>query len=295
MSYTLDLYFEPAVRRHRLLQYFGTRRHYAIAENEVLYENPATEVRFVISLQPGRNLLLQRTVVSAEFEINYCRPSYFGIEAEIELSAFMAAFQPRIHDAQMRGMEEGPYSGAGFLSGWNFGNLFGARVAVSKENSGFGITPMPAEKLRAAWAWNHRRAEEAERLDNRRFVPTITFFTVEGRPSSVVVWALGMPISLPMVDYVLVGRLVSGEKRFGLASRSEVLEVAARAGFDTTMTPLDMEYFVTPPPIAKWVASIPLIDFAAFQRGRLPAHRIVDEEIIAAARKSLEQAEPIDL
>jgi hypothetical protein len=294
MSYTLDLYFEPAVPRRRLLQYFTARRHYAIAENEVLYENPHTEVRFVLSLRPGRSLLLQRTVVSAEFELNYCRPSYFGIEAELELSAFMAAFQPRIHDAQMRGMGEGPYSREGFLSGWNFGNLFGARVAVSKDDASFGITSIPAEKLRAAWTWNHRKAEESVRLANRRFVPTIRFFTVEGRPSSVVIWPRGMPVSLPQVDYVLVGRLVSGEKRFGLASRSEVLEVAARAGFDTTMTPLDMEYFRTPPPIAKWVASIPLIDFAAFQRHRLTAHRIIDEEIMAAAQEAIE-GEPIDL
>lgn len=295
MSYTLDLYFEPAVRWRHLLQYFAARPHYATAENEVLYEHPHTEVRFLISLRTGRNFLLQRTVVSAEFEINYCRPSYFGIEAELELSAFVAAFRPRIQDAQMRGMDEGPYSGEGFLSGWNFGNLFGARVAVSKDNPSLGITPMPAEKLRAAWAWNHRRAEESARLANRRFVPTIRFFTVEGRPSSVVVWPLGMPISLPEVDYILVGRRVSGEMRFGLASWSEALEVAARAGFDTTMTPLDMEYFSTPPPIANWVANIPLIDYAAFQRQRLPAHLIIDEEIITAARKSLGQTEPIDL
>lgn len=295
MSYTLELYFEPAVRRRRLLGYFAARRHFAVAENHVLYENPNTEVRFVISLRPGRSLLLQLTIVAAEFELNYCRPSYFGIEAEIELSAFMAAFQPRIHDAQMRGMEEGPYSGEGFLSGWNFGNLFGARVAVSKDNPNLGITSMPAEKLRAAWAWNHRRAEESERLDNRRFVPTITFFTVEGQPSSVVVWPLGMPISLPTVDYVLVGWPVSGEKRFGLAPWSEVVEIAKRAGFDTTMARLDMEYFRTPAPIAEWVANIPLIDFAALQRQRLHAHKIIDEEIMAAARKSLEQAEPIDL
>ena len=195
MSYTLDLYFEPAVRRRRLLQYFTARRHFTVAEDHVLYKNPHTEVRFVISLRPGRNLLLQRTIVSAEFEINYCRPSYFGIEAEIELLVHSWRHFGRgsmMH--RCAAWKKDLIPARALPSGWNFGNLFGARVAVSKDNPNLGITSMPAEKLRAAWAWNHRRAEEAKRLDHRRFVPTLTFFTVEGRPSSVVVWALGMPI-----------------------------------------------------------------------------------------------------
>jgi hypothetical protein len=59
---------------------------------------PTTGVYFWITLRRARNILLQRTVASAEFEINYNRPSFFGIEAERELSAFIAAFQPRIED-----------------------------------------------------------------------------------------------------------------------------------------------------------------------------------------------------
>jgi hypothetical protein len=85
----------------------------------------------------------------------------------------------------------------------------------------------------------------------------------------------------------LVGRLVSGEKRFGLAHWSEVLQVVQRAGLDTTTDPLKLAYFVTPPPIADWVANIPLIDVEALER--LSADEILDAELIAAARESIEQ------
>lgn len=78
--------------------------------------------------QCERKFLLKKNVVSTAFEVNYNRPNFFGLEAEIELSAFVTEFQPRIHDPQMRGMGDGPYFGEGFLSGWNFWNVLGIRA-----------------------------------------------------------------------------------------------------------------------------------------------------------------------
>jgi hypothetical protein len=94
-----------------------------------------------------------------------------------------------------------------------------------------------------------------------------------------------MPILLPKVDHVLVGRIVSGEKRYGLASWSEILEVTRRAGLDATNDPHKLAYRVTPEPIANWVANIPLIDFDALER--LRPDQILDNEVIAAARESI--------
>jgi hypothetical protein len=114
MSYDLDLYFKPAVSRSHILQYFAARRHYTVEGNNAVYQNPDTGVYFFLRLRCARSVLLQKNVIAAEFEINYQRPSFFGTEAEIELSAFVAAFQPRIEDPQMRGMGQGPYSREGF-------------------------------------------------------------------------------------------------------------------------------------------------------------------------------------
>jgi hypothetical protein len=283
MSYDLDLYFEPAVSRSRILQYLTGRKRYRVEENNAVYQNPDTGVYFFTSLRCERNLLLQKNVASAAFEINYCRPRFFGTEAEIELSALVAAFRPRIEDGQMRGMGEGPYSGEGFLSGWNFGNLFAVRTCLLKS---FELPSMPADTLSADWAWNYHLAECKWRNPSC-FVPTIAFFQIEGRPSRVVAWGDGMPILLPKVDYVLVGRDVSGEPRFGLAHWAEVAEVVERAGFDPKNDPLTLAYFTTPRPIADWVANIPLIDFDALKQ--LRADQVVDDELIVAARESIER------
>ena len=180
-------------------------------------------------------------------------------------------------------MGEGPYSREGFLSGWNFGNVFAARNALSP---GRKVASMPGDELRAAWEWNYHRAER-QRRDPGLFVPGIFFFRIEGRISRVVFWGEGMPILLPKVDYVLVGRVVAGEKRFGLAPWSDVLNIVRLAGWDATEDPLKLAYRATPPPIENWVANIPLIDVEALER--LSADQILDEELIAAARDSIEQ------
>jgi hypothetical protein len=224
--------------------------------------------------------LLQRTVVSAKFEINYGRPSYFGIEAEKEVTALVRAFQPRIHDPQMRGMDDGPYSGDGFLRGWNFGNVFAVYSVLSRDPN-WDLPSLPTDELRAVWEWNYSSTEREWRRPSS-FVPIIMFFRIEGRLSRVAVWPTGGPILLPRLDYVLIGRVVSGEKRFGLAPWSEVLDVLKRAGLDTTKDPLDIAYFTIPPPIADWVANIPLIDVEALER--LRPDQILDDELIAAAR-----------
>jgi hypothetical protein len=280
MSYDLDLFFEPAIRRSRILEYFAARKHFKVESDKVVYGHEDTGVYFFMRLRSGTNILLQRTVVAAEFEINYGRPSYFGIEAEKEMAAFVAAFEPRIHDPQMRGMGDGPYSRDGFLNGWNFGNVFAVYSALSRDPD-WSFTSLPADELRADWEWNYHSDEWHWRRPSS-FVPIIMYFRIEGRLSRVAVWPTGSPILLPTVDYILIGRVISGEKRYGLASWSEVLDVIQRAGLDTAKDPLDIAYFAIPPPIANWVASIPLIDVEALERVR--PDQILDDELIAAAR-----------
>jgi hypothetical protein len=277
MSYDLELYFEPAVRRDRLLEHFAARRRFSIKNDDVVYENRDTGVYFFMRLRSARKLFRSR-IVCAEFEINYCRPSYFGIEAEMVLSDFVAVFQPRIEDHQIQGMGEGPCSREGFLGGWNFGNVFAARNV----SPGHNVATMPADELRATWEWNYHRAER-QRRNPGLFVLGILFFRIEGHPCRVATWGEGMPILLPKVDHVFVGRVVSNEVRFGIAPWSEVVEVVRRAGLNATNDPLKLDYRVTPSPIADWAANIPLIDVDALEK--LSADKILDDELIAAGRE----------
>ena len=54
----------------------------------VVYGHEDTGVYFFMRLRSGRNILLQSTVVAGGIEINYGRPSYFGIEAEKNMAGF---------------------------------------------------------------------------------------------------------------------------------------------------------------------------------------------------------------
>jgi hypothetical protein len=57
MSYSLDLYFEPPVRRYRLLQHFAARRHFSVKNDDVVYENPYTGVYFFVACAAQGNYL----------------------------------------------------------------------------------------------------------------------------------------------------------------------------------------------------------------------------------------------
>jgi hypothetical protein len=183
-------------------------------------------------------------------------------------------------------MEDGPYSGEGFLKGWNFGNLFSVR-SILADKPDLTFASIPAEMLRAVWTWNDHRGERSDKMGERCFVPMIMFFRIDGRASRVAAWPRGAPILLPRVDFVLVDRLGSGSTRFGLAPWSEVRDIAQRAGFDTAKDPLNLTFLATPEPIANWFDATPLIDVGTLER--LSMDRVLDDELIAAARESIER------
>jgi hypothetical protein len=281
MSYGLNLHFEPSIDRTDFLAHFTNRtKNYSLGESQIDYKNAATGTNFIIRYRSKRSLFSKRSVFAAEVEMNYFRPSYFGLEAEIEVSSLVAKFRPSVDDPQLRGMGQGPYSSTGFLEGWNYGNSFAVRAILSK-NPAQGIPTMAAEKLRAAWMWNYQKPEWLAKANDLQFVPNVNLVTVRGIPSLMAVWAIGMPILLPKVDYVLVGRDDAGTKRYGLSPWSEVLEVVRRAGIDVGSDPLDIKYPVTPDPIAKWVAEIPEIDLQTLPR--LSYEEVIDTEIVAMA------------
>jgi hypothetical protein len=278
MSYSLFLRFKPYLRHADMLRYFASRKHYRAAKDRVSYQNEDTGVYFWLKLRLGWDFLLRQTVVSAEVEINYHRPSFFGIEAEKELSAFVAAFHPQIEDPQMEGMDEGPYSGEGFLRGWNFGNRFAVQEIAAKETDS-KIATMPSAELRAAWMWNYRCAERRDGRSARNDVLPILFWRIDGRVRRVIVWRDSMSILMPRVDYVVVAREIAGKPQAGLVVWPEVVDLAKRAGFDASKEPLELHYLTPPSIIVEWSAKIPLIDLETTER--LLPYQVVDDELIA--------------
>ena len=281
MTYTLELFFEPAIEWRRVQAYFAARDHFGVEGYDVLYDHPVTRATFFFEFKPAKFSFPRKTIVSGEFTLSYFRPNYFGSEADIELSAFMAAFQPRIHDPQMHGMGDGPYSSEGFFNGWNFGNQFSVRNALAEKSSP-DIPTMPAAELRQGWSWNYALPAQQKRFGRRRYCPEILFVEHEKKFRTATIWPQGMPVILPKVDFVFIGRYVSGQQGLGLVSWPETLDILQRTGFDTSKVPIEVEYFETPHLIRDWVAEAPAFDPTTL--GQCPSYAIIDSEIIDLAR-----------
>ena len=91
MSY--DLFFKPRrgdADSSQFAEYFRNRRHYKVDVPEVLYENEDTGVYFMFDLErePDED---EGTHYPVALNLNYFRPSFFGLEAEPEVTAFVRA------------------------------------------------------------------------------------------------------------------------------------------------------------------------------------------------------------
>jgi hypothetical protein len=197
MSY--DLFLKGLPSEDTLREWFDGRRNYQLKETQAFYENETTGVYFSFDFREG----------SLAFNLNYYRPSFFGLEAEIEVTALVDEFKPKIDDPQSEGMGEGPYSPEGFLRGWNAGNRF-AHQAIGPRDSQPKLT-LPTQTLHDVWRWNYAREDYQERLGTvdmvTSYVPTIWFLTRPSEPQRVItaaVWGEAMPFAMPELDALLI-------------------------------------------------------------------------------------------
>jgi hypothetical protein len=190
--------------------YFSIRPNFNVQETQAWYSNNDTDVYFSFDYsERGDSGEAEVDEVSStipvSFNVNYYRPHPFGLEAELEVGAFVRHFDLMVSDPQTSGMGEGEYSRDGFLSGWNAGNEFAYRAIASQNQSKASLT-LPASKLRAYWHWNFQRAERQVNLGDSMFVPKILFIDVTGETRTAAAWGDGIPVLLPSVDLVLVPR-----------------------------------------------------------------------------------------
>lgn len=205
MSY--DLFFNATKRkldRSSFESYFSERRWVTTRTTEhgaqAWYENEDTGVYFSFEWSPD----------SVALNVNYFRPSMFGLEAADEVTAFVEHFQPAIRDPQSEGMGEGPYSSAGFLRGWNAGNRFAHRAILSQNDEAQTFHVLPGARLQALWRWNYQRERVTDYIGTLEmlpcFVPKILVALVGGNLRTLVIWDGTIPILLPDVDTILVAR-----------------------------------------------------------------------------------------
>jgi hypothetical protein len=212
--------------------YFRGRPSYQLLQgSQAFYSNEDTGVYFTFDLgvsaeeageaeaAPPQDGL---QAIPLSFNVNYMRPSIFGLEAESELTALVERFGLSVDDPQVHGMGRGAYSPAGFLAGWNAGNELGYRAMVAQVKQQAGSEGdlldmvLPAAELERCWRWNLQRNDLQRELGDDVFVPRVSFLHRDGAIKSFVVWGDAMAVALPDVDYLMLVRQQLAPRRLFL-------------------------------------------------------------------------------
>ena len=201
-----------------LREYFRSRRWYEDQAEQLWYANEDTGVYFSFGVgavedepapeDPGEAIDDGLVPTGLSFNLNYFRPHVFGLEAAEELAAVTARFSLQVDDPQIRGMGRGAFTSAGFLGGWNAGNLAAHRALLSSAHDGHAPLAhhsLPAATLERAWRWNYGRESLQDAIGDV-FVPKISFVQQGGAARTFVVWGDAIPVALPDVDLLVLVR-----------------------------------------------------------------------------------------
>jgi hypothetical protein len=265
MSY--DLYFRPRQGTPKpgvFRGYFSARPHYKIDSSQAIYTNEDTGVYFIFDdctdnaqsddpEDPGHPYAVS---------INYCRPSFFILEAEPEVSAFVQKLDLLVSDPQVDGMGDGEFDRDQLLTGWNKGNALGYAAILKDPKSRATIKSLPRATLMRSWAWNLERAAFQDKLGESKFVPCVFFFLVDDQPATIAAWPDGIPIAVPEVDYIFIPRKeLAPRKLFRriedvcLVKYADVLPLLAKHR-SSEHSSLVLAYDVPPPEIADFVRNL---------------------------------------
>jgi hypothetical protein len=175
-----------------------------VADNEARYLNKQTGVHFSIEFL-GYTKLSKTLGGPICFEINYFRPSFFALEADLELTALVQALDLVVNDPQMEGMGTGDYDSALFFRGWRFGNRFTHKQVIELEGHTRHFT-LPTAKLVGLWRWTLERPRLQRQVGPAIYVPEMMILNVNGHAATAVGWKDGLPFWTPRADYLLVDR-----------------------------------------------------------------------------------------
>lgn len=138
------------------------------------------------------------------FNINYLRPSFFGLEAFEFVEKLITDLDLSVLNPQSD--TAGPYkpTKAEMFENWNDTNLWSSAKHFEEGQTCY----LPAEQSNAIWNYNINRARIQSALGNQYFVPRIFFFKTRKTNEVVTVssWAEHIPNVIPPADYFLLTR-----------------------------------------------------------------------------------------
>ncbi len=173
-----DLYLFPSVPKtiadfQKLTATFPMQ----VNGNEAFYEHPNTGCHFMLRWSPVDVAGERKTHLHAD--VNYMRPSTFGLEAASVIAEIVAAWQCSVEDPQINGHGTSTtFSREAYLSGWNTGNEMGYRVLVERkvDLAANDMARAPRAMIHSVWEWNDRVHAKTMRLEREKtdlFVPTL--------------------------------------------------------------------------------------------------------------------------
>ncbi len=288
MSY--DLYFKPrneSFTEESFLLYFRDRPNYKCEGSQAWYSNEDTGVYFVFELHTEQQLENCDDEVSEYFpvalNVNFLRPSYFILEAEPEVTAFVRYFDLLVSDPQMEGMGDGEYNTEKLLSGWNCGNEFGCTAVLKSKNNRSGVFHLPTEQLHQAWRWNLSRNQVQARVGESKFVPRIMFMNLGGSTITAAVWPDGIPVVVTRVDYLCIPRKELAPRKFfrkkediTFVAWDVALPILSKHGTQNEDGSISLNYLAPPSDVVKLVQSLPAEGRAI---SGLSADTVLDREI----------------
>lgn len=203
-------------------QYFSQRPNY---EQPGWYVNPDTGVYFQFEFQqpePDEGRLDENVA----FSLNYFRPHTFGLEAEPEVAAFVAAFGCTIHDPQFEGMGDGPYSADGFLRGWNKGNAFGY-ASIAPRGGLADVLLADKAQIERVWRWNLGLKSLQGTVGEGHFLPRANWGKRLSNGATIVfaIWGEGVWTAFPdCVTHVLLMRKRTVSNGWFSREKKEIME-----------------------------------------------------------------------
>lgn len=289
MSY--DLFLRPrngALGKKGFEAYFQGRHFYNTEAGHAAYDNDDTGVYFSFDWVDAQadDEGQDGELYPVAFNINYFRPSYFIVEAEIEVSAFVRAFDLVVSDPQWKGMGKGEYDPKVLQSGWNAGNQSAYDIILEEPEQRSGVRTLPSATVLRAWRWNFKVDTLQRSVGDTKFVPRMLLLEVEGQMGSAMVWPDGIPLVATPVDWLILSGENLLRRRPGFAgskrllSWDEALQVLApfiKQGPGPVVT---FDYGEVPPEIFDFLLRLPPepLSFSGW-----PQNAVLDREMVERA------------
>ncbi len=270
MSY--DLYFKPRqgdLSYEMFDSYFRGRSNFQCESGEAWYENKETGVYFHFLFQTQETAEDDgdepHEYFPVAFNVNYFRPSYFILEAESVITAFVKHFDLLVSDPQWKGMGQGEYDAEKLVRGWNFGNEGAFGAILEDENNRASVSHLPTSQLHHAWRWNLSRCQLQNEIGEAQFVPQIMFMNIDGAAATMSVWPDGIPAVIAPVDYVCIPRKELAPTGFFHKGKEDVTFVAWEVALPVLIGhgtrnadgSICLDYVDVPSAVAKFVKSLP--------------------------------------